>query len=399
MNPKTARIAMVGLLASGSLLWQCTDAQAQKRKKNEGQQAAAREVMWRHDLHAALAEAAAAGKPVFADFYAEWCGPCVKMLNETMKDPQVIQTLNNQFIPVKLNVDVEKEAKEHYGVGGIPHLFFLRPDGSVAHDFKGYVDGPTFLTYAKAGLEKIGPLTPTGVADRSKRAFDQAMRALARKNYRSAYKLFSDIVAEGKEGVPEVEKAKAEIAEIDKAAGAQLEEIKALVDKKQFAEVAGRLDDLLTVFDGIPIAVEAKAYRDQLTSDPEAKLAIRTAEAERVYAETLADLEQKRYGIALTRLEGLAGQYFDLPVGAKIKAELDKLHSNPAIVKAVRDEEARAQSNAWLSLARTWAKNSDNKKATERAKSYYQKVIETFPDTSFAQEAETEIAQLDDTQA
>lgn len=380
----------------------CPEAKTQTRRKKgkkEDSVVVATEVMWRHDLESALAEGAAVGKPVFADFYADWCGPCVKLLNETMKDPSVIQTLNTQFIPVKLNVDVvPADAKAHYKVSSIPHLLFLRPDGSVAHEFKGFVDGPTFLSQVKTAIDAVGPLTALGESDRYKRSFDQAMKSLKKKNYRSAYRLLSDIVEGGADGVPEVEKAKAELEGISKLAAEELGQIRALVDKKDYSRAATSLEKHLRTFDGTPAADEAAKYRDELESNAEVKTALRTAQAERVYADAREDIESKRFGLALTQLEALASTYSDLPIGLKIQTELEKLRSDPQIVQAARDEEARTQSNAWLSLARTWAKNRDNASAIKRARGYYQKVIDTFPGSSFSQTASEELAQLEDPQ-
>lgn len=370
-----------------------------KKKGKKEEEVVAREVVWRHDLQAALAEGAALGKPVFADFYADWCGPCKKLLSDTMTDPNVIQVLNSQFIPVKLNVDVEQEAKAHYKVGGIPHLFFLRPDGSVAHDFTGYVDGATFLGQAKSALEKIGPLAPLADADRYKRSFDQATKALNKKNYRSAYRLLADIVEKGKEGIPEVDKAKAELEGITKLAADELGQIRASIDKQEYTQAAAMLDAHLATFEGTPAADEAKKYKEELESNPEVKTALRTAEANRVYADVREDIENKRYGLALSQLEASASNYSDLPIGLKLQSELDKLRSDPKLVQAVRDEEARTQSNAWLSLARTWSKNRDNANALKRARGYYQKVIDTFPGSSFSEIASKEMAKLDDPQA
>lgn len=67
-------------------------------------------------------EAKAAGKPVFVDFYAEWCGPCkmaapiVDKLAEDYKDKALI---------VKVNVDENKVAHD-YGVMSIPTAVIIK---------------------------------------------------------------------------------------------------------------------------------------------------------------------------------------------------------------------------------------------------------------------------------
>ena len=90
-------------------------------------------------------------KHVFIDFTAKWCGFCKKMDAETFTQPNVIAMINENFIPVKVDGDSQKEldikgykitesnlTKQEFGVRGYPTFWFLKPDGTKLGAISGY---------------------------------------------------------------------------------------------------------------------------------------------------------------------------------------------------------------------------------------------------------------------
>jgi thiol:disulfide interchange protein len=86
-------------------------------------------IKWQPSLNAALKEAKRTGKPIFIDFYADWCGPC-KMLDKAYFKPALKQE-SSRWIMVKIDADKDKAAVNKYDVSGLPTMLFLDSNGKI----------------------------------------------------------------------------------------------------------------------------------------------------------------------------------------------------------------------------------------------------------------------------
>jgi len=116
-------------------------------------------IAWEPYTEAKLTEAAASGRPVFIDSFAEWCLPCKEMEKLTFSQPEVIAT-SREFLMLRVDVTSNKDplAKDYYKkfrVRGVPTLIFLKPDGSEIRELRGTGFEPkdVFLAKMKRALE------------------------------------------------------------------------------------------------------------------------------------------------------------------------------------------------------------------------------------------------------
>lgn len=83
------------------------------------------------DLDAALAMAKAENKPVFIDFYADWCAPCKVLEDGVFHDYDVAEFMNKNVINLRVNIEKGNGAalKQKMWVSALPTLLFLDPKG------------------------------------------------------------------------------------------------------------------------------------------------------------------------------------------------------------------------------------------------------------------------------
>jgi len=77
------------------------------------------------------------GKLIIIDFVANWCQPCKMMDREYWSNPTSKTTLNN-FILVKVDIDLEKGIAGKFGVTSIPNVKIIDANEYLFHEFLGY---------------------------------------------------------------------------------------------------------------------------------------------------------------------------------------------------------------------------------------------------------------------
>ncbi len=118
-------------------------------------------VAWRTDFDSALKEARRTHKPVFVDFYTDWCGACKYLDATTYRDPKFALASRNW---VMVRVNAEKGARniqiaQKYRLEGYPTLLMLDPNGKKLNQIAGAYPTEMMLAEMKKAQSANGVMS------------------------------------------------------------------------------------------------------------------------------------------------------------------------------------------------------------------------------------------------
>jgi len=93
----------------------------------------ASDIGWRDWGEKAFQEAQVADKPILLAISAVWCHWCHVMDETSYSDPEVIRTINERYVPIRVDNDERPDVNRRYNMGGWPTTAFLTPDGEIVH--------------------------------------------------------------------------------------------------------------------------------------------------------------------------------------------------------------------------------------------------------------------------
>jgi uncharacterized protein YyaL (SSP411 family) len=132
----------------------------------------AAEINWHTWSPAAFDEARQSGRPILLSISAVWCHWCHVMDETTYSHPGVIDLINREYVPIRVDNDVRPDINQRYNMGGWPSTAFLTPSGDI-------LTGATYLPPDQMAnaLTRIASYFRTNQAEVASRVLEQRKRS------------------------------------------------------------------------------------------------------------------------------------------------------------------------------------------------------------------------------
>jgi uncharacterized protein YyaL (SSP411 family) len=91
----------------------------------------AAEINWKPWSANAFEEAKASGRPILLSISAVWCHWCHVMDETTYSHAGVIDLINRDYVPIRVDNDVRPDINQRYNMGGWPTTAFLTSSGDI----------------------------------------------------------------------------------------------------------------------------------------------------------------------------------------------------------------------------------------------------------------------------
>ncbi|HSS94850.1 MAG TPA: DUF255 domain-containing protein [Candidatus Dormibacteraeota bacterium] len=91
----------------------------------------ANEIRWRSWSEGTFREAASLDRPILLSISAVWCHWCHVMDETTYSNPGVIDLINREYLPIRVDNDLRPDINQRYNMGGWPTTAFLTTSGEL----------------------------------------------------------------------------------------------------------------------------------------------------------------------------------------------------------------------------------------------------------------------------
>lgn len=135
------------------------------------------EIAWLEDLKQAAQLAKTHNKPLMLHFYGDHCPPCRMLEAKAFRNRELVMSLNDNMIAVKINADENREIALHYQVNRWPTDVYLYPDGTVIERGVSNQDPQAYVRTVERVAQRCRDWTLIQVADREAKEGREQRRA------------------------------------------------------------------------------------------------------------------------------------------------------------------------------------------------------------------------------
>ncbi len=82
----------------------------------------------------------------FIYFYTDQCPACVMLKEKTFSDKTIVDYINNNYTPIKVNAGKDSKLAARFQIQGVPDLRFLSPNGKNIGRWLGFIESKRLLT-------------------------------------------------------------------------------------------------------------------------------------------------------------------------------------------------------------------------------------------------------------
>ncbi|VTS02117.1 DUF255 domain-containing protein [Tuwongella immobilis] len=339
-------------------------------------------IAWRTEYNAARQEANQKNRPLLIDIGTEACTYCKKLDLTTFQDPTVMTLLNQRFVPLKVDGNLEPNLTQALRITVYPTLIIASTDGKILAMIEGYMDAPRLTEHLNRAIANATP-------DFLARDFQEANKAINEGNYARAVALLKSITGDSKES-PIKLKASDVLAGLEQQAAGQLARAKQMNDRGQSLEAMDVLTSMVQRFTGTQAANDAGLMLSSLAAQPELRDGLRVRRARELLALARDDYRSERFLNCLDHCDILSNTYRDLPEGKEGSHLATQVRDNPEMMAKVVESMNDRMGGMYLALAESHLKKGNHQEASK----CLERLVAACPNSEAANKANVTLAQL-----
>lgn len=96
-------------------------------------------------------------KPIFIDFYTDWCAPCRWMDKDAFHNDEAARYFNKNLVNLKVNAEKGEgvELKQLYDIKAYPTVIYLKPDGTELARYVGMTTASNIIQIARKAVQEV----------------------------------------------------------------------------------------------------------------------------------------------------------------------------------------------------------------------------------------------------